>query len=178
MKRFVLVMLILSMLLTASPAFADDMGIQIIGGPEIETEAVNLDDFKLHDLIEIDGYGEVELVEVRWGRGRLVLFFDILNTQLVPHSFQEDFGNVVCTYDEVYQFGGWIKMGFVDGWGDREYHTDSRTAGDTGSMYRELVVVGVTLPEDVIKRVDERGKPLTLTFTMDNNEVTYIRRSN
>lgn len=46
MKKILSVLLVLSMLLAASAALAENMGVQVIGGPETETEPVSLDDFK------------------------------------------------------------------------------------------------------------------------------------
>ena len=56
MKKILSVLLVLSMLLSASAALAEGMGVQVIGGPEIETEPVALDDLKIGEEAEIEGY--------------------------------------------------------------------------------------------------------------------------
>lgn len=61
MKKILLILLVLSMLLPASAAFAEGMGVQVIGGPETETEPVSLDDLKLNVEAEIEGYGTITL---------------------------------------------------------------------------------------------------------------------
>lgn len=40
-------LLLLSVLLGCSAALAEGMGVQVIGGPAVETEPVSLDDLKL-----------------------------------------------------------------------------------------------------------------------------------
>ena len=45
MRKIVTLVLCLMMLLT-SAALAEGMGVQVIGGPAVETEPVSLDDFK------------------------------------------------------------------------------------------------------------------------------------
>ena len=58
MKKILSMLLVLMMLLSAAVALAEDgMGVQVIGGPETETEPVSLDDIKTDIEIEIDGYG-------------------------------------------------------------------------------------------------------------------------
>jgi len=59
MKKILSMLLVLSMLLTASAALAEGMGVQVIGGPETETEPVSLDDIKLNASAEIEGYATI-----------------------------------------------------------------------------------------------------------------------
>ena len=61
MKKILSMLLVLSMLLSASAALAEGMGVQVIGGPETETEPVSLDDLKLNAEAEIEGYAKVTL---------------------------------------------------------------------------------------------------------------------
>lgn len=56
MKKFVSILIVFSMLLGAFAALAE-MGVQVIGGPEAETEQVSLDDIKLNTEVEIEGWG-------------------------------------------------------------------------------------------------------------------------
>lgn len=60
MKKFFSMLIILSMLLSAAVALAEDgMGVQVIGGQNTETEPVSLDDIKLNAEIEIEGYATI-----------------------------------------------------------------------------------------------------------------------
>ena len=191
MKKIFSILLVLFMLLTASAALAEDIGIQIIGGPEAEQETVCLDDFKVGDTAVIDGYGEIGFVNARWtdfinGQGQnsynaqkgaiyLQLQFDILNTHRGQYNYYDDFSEIICTYDSDYQFGGWL----------REHVNNSEDVllwEEEGSpvdmMYRGKYSVVVTLPMDVYTRVTEEGKPLTVSFKLGENEFTYIWRKN
>ena len=56
MKKILSMLLVFLMLLSASAVLAEGMGVQVIGGPEAESEPVSLDDIKLNTDAEIDGY--------------------------------------------------------------------------------------------------------------------------
>lgn len=56
MKKLITLVAVLLVLLCASVALADDMGVQLIGGPGIETEPTSLDDVALDTEYTIDGY--------------------------------------------------------------------------------------------------------------------------
>lgn len=58
MKRIAALIIALMLVLVQFGAIAE-MGVQIIGGPETETEPVSLDDIKLDATVDIDGYGEI-----------------------------------------------------------------------------------------------------------------------
>ena len=66
MKKILSVLLVLSMLLSASAALAEGMGVQVIGGPEIETEPVALDDLKIGEEAEIEGYALFKPLRFAW----------------------------------------------------------------------------------------------------------------
>lgn len=63
MKKILSVLLVLSMLLFASAALAEDLGIQVIGGPDTESIPMSLDDMQLGQEYTIDGYAKIEPVE-------------------------------------------------------------------------------------------------------------------
>ena len=208
MKKIFSVLLVLSMLLIASVALAEDTGIQIIGGPEAEAEVVSLDDFKVGDIAEIAGYGEVTLNSAYWVSSLpkydsvtyysdwdgkwwesafyesgdeaiyLRLVFDILNTQKESYNFYDDFSEIICTYDDEYQFGGWVRQHIIIEDSGKQLHTLSASdvGWPIGMMYRGQYSVVVTLPLDVYTRVMEQDKPLTVSFKLGENEFTYIWR--
>ena len=133
MKKILSVLLVLSMLLAASAALAEGMGVQVIGGPETETEPVSLDDIKLNADIEIEGYGiicpttfwfgdvlghyKAGETSVGWDAdSRLyksgseaeyaVLRMDITNLSRTSVNFLANV-EVKVVFDEVYEYGGW-----------------------------------------------------------------------
>ncbi len=63
MKRILSVLLVLSMLLPASAALAEDLGVQVIGGKNGNTETSSIDDMKIGSAYTIDGYAKVLPVE-------------------------------------------------------------------------------------------------------------------
>lgn len=133
MRKILSMLLVLSMLLSASAALAEGMGVQVIGGPETETEPVSLDDLKLETEAEIDGWGILTLTsyEVQNGLGYYrsgrtdvydagddyywsgkeaeyaVLYADILNTQLKDKNYLEN-ATVKAIYDDTYEYAGWV----------------------------------------------------------------------
>lgn len=131
MKKLVTLVLCLMMLLT-SAAFAEGMGVQVIGGPATETEPVSLDDFKLNVEAEIEGYGLLYATDFafkdrlgyyRSGRSNVynsddfynsgneaeyaLLKIDITNTATKPHDFLTSC-EVKVVFDDVYEYGGWF----------------------------------------------------------------------
>ena len=131
MKKILSMLLVLSMLFGCSVAVAE-MGVQVIGGPETETEPVSLDDLKLNVDAEIENWGIITATayEVQDGLGYYlsgrsdihdaskdyywsgieadfaVLYVDILNTAVVDKDFMKDV-SVKAVYDDVYEYGGW-----------------------------------------------------------------------
>jgi len=59
MKRIVAILISLLLMFVSPVAFADEMGVQIIGGPEAESEPVSLDDLQLNGTIVVDNFGEI-----------------------------------------------------------------------------------------------------------------------
>lgn len=132
MKKILSLLLVLSMLLSASAALAEGMGVQVIGGPETETEPVSLDDLKLNAEAEIEGYAKVTLTSFEfvdmlgyYDAGEHDLFYDkenmyssgaeaefailkvdILNTAPTNKNFLNAC-EVKAVFDEVYEYGGW-----------------------------------------------------------------------
>lgn len=63
MKKFIAIFLMVLLVLTASAALAEDLGIQVIGGPNTESIPMSLDDMQLGQEYTIDGYAKIEPVE-------------------------------------------------------------------------------------------------------------------
>lgn len=129
MKKILSMLLVLSMLLSASAALAEGMGVQVIGGPEAETEPVSLDDIKLNTPFTIEGYGEFEFTSVAYvdylasyGEGRnsyidrvyssgkeaqyLLANFDILNNTTAAKDYLAQV-EVVVVFNDTYEYKGW-----------------------------------------------------------------------
>ena len=58
MKKILAMLLILSMLMGCSFAMAEDLGVQMIGGPGTQMETLSLDDIKLGSSYRIEGYAD------------------------------------------------------------------------------------------------------------------------
>lgn len=131
MKKILSLVLVLSMLLGCSVAMAE-MGVQVIGGPDTETEPVSLDDIKIGVEAEIDGYGIILANEFAYAdrlgyfeQGRTspkrydytyyqsgndaeyaILRMDITNTARENKDFLGDC-EVKVVFDDVYEYAGW-----------------------------------------------------------------------
>jgi len=133
MKKILSVLLVLLMLLSASAVLAEGMGVQVIGGPETETEPVSLDDLKLNLAVEIEGWGVLTLTDFYiqdklgyFNAGQksasmyttdqyyhsgneaeyIFLFADILNNTISSKDYLGSV-EVKVVYDDLYEFGGW-----------------------------------------------------------------------
>ncbi len=126
-------MLALLVVLTLVPftALAADMGVVFIGGPEMETEPVSLDDIQLNEEVDVPGYGVITVTSFTftdglgyYGQGYnyvgnteayywsgkeaefAVLYMDILNTATSGKDFLANC-EVKAVYDDIYEYGGW-----------------------------------------------------------------------
>ena len=186
MKKILSLVLVIVLLLGCSVTFAEggDMGVQPIGGPDTETEAVSLDDFKLNADVEIDGYGVLCGTEFNYidslnhhpswyntyysGKEAeyAMLRIDILNTTMKSKDYLSSY-TVKVVYDDVYEFGGWAYQ--------YDFDQSKSTVLDTNEqfpiepMYQGHYVFGCTLPNAVVNS----KKPLRMVITLDENEITY-----
>lgn len=62
MKKLVALFLMLALMLGMSAMAEDDLGVQVIGGPDVAAVADNLDDMKLESTYTIDGFARVKPV--------------------------------------------------------------------------------------------------------------------
>ena len=133
MKKQISMILALVMLLClSSVAFAADMGVQVIGGPDADNEPVSLDDIKLNVEATIDGYAiflptayttQDALGYYRQGQHRpydavkdwyrsgedaefVVLRVDMTNLATNDKKFLEN-AEVKVVFDEKYEYSGW-----------------------------------------------------------------------
>lgn len=130
MKKMLSLILVFSLLLGCSAAMAE-MGVQVIGGPDVKTEPVSLDDVKLNTTVTIDGYADVLFTEFSYKdilgfylQGRhdvqynnyqyqsgadadyAVLRVDLTNLATRDKQFLENC-EVEVVYDDVYEYAGW-----------------------------------------------------------------------
>ena len=130
MKKILSMLLVLSMLLGCSVAMA--MEVQVIGGPDTETEPVSLDDIQLNAEADIEGYGtlfptefafadwlgyykagktEVDWYNFQYQSGQdaeyAILRMDITNTSTKPRDFLTNC-EVKMVYDDLYEYAGWF----------------------------------------------------------------------
>lgn len=164
MKKILSVLLVLSMLLSASATMAEGMGVQIIGGPATETEPVSLDDLKLNVDVEIPGFGIITATEYKcqdffgvYNQGRnytgnylpsgshyeyssseaefVLLAMDILNVTMNSKDFLSNC-SVKAIFDDVYEYGGWYFQSNYDN------KSDSIT-GEGNDVGRQNVNFGI-----------------------------------
>lgn len=185
MKKIFSMILVLMMLLNASAALAEGMGVQIIGGPEAETEPVSLDDFKLNIEASIEGYGILTGTSFEYinnlkylkGGGTstyssgeeadyAILKMDILNDTTAARNYLSSC-EVKVIYDDVFEFGGWCYQYDWDHY--KEYARMGEDQFPINPMYAGHYCFGCTLPNAVVNS----EKPLQMIITIDGNEITY-----
>lgn len=189
MKKTVALLVALVLMLAQFGAFAE-MGVQLISGPEEETEPVSLDDFKLNTSTKIDAYGTLtgtsfEYIDsiYQMGKGRTdsnwgdnfksgteadyaLLRIDILNDTTSSRNYLSSC-TVTAIFDDVYEYGGWCFQYNFD-------VSDVRVVNDADQysinpMYTGHYCFGCTLPNAVV----ESKAPLKMIITLDGNEITY-----
>lgn len=178
------------MLLSLSAlAFADEFGVQIISRPEEETaETSSLDDMKIEEEVEIDGYGIVtvksfDIVDdfYRWNKNQTshrmiesgddadfaLMYLSIINTATTARSFAREC-EVKLVFDEIYEYGGWIiqAKSYSDaawrGLNEADYYAIE-------PLYEGCYMIGGAIPNYVVNN----KKPLAMIITIDGNEMTY-----
>ena len=192
MKKLLSFTLACLMILSLSvTAFATDLGVQIIGGPQMETEAVNLDDLKMNVEAEIDGWGTIQLTSFdfydelgyhawypssggQWitsGKEAdfAILRMDITNTTLKAKDFLSDV-SVKVVFDDTYEYAGWCYQSDYD-W-DKDYAINPQGQFVIEPMYQGHYMFGCTLPNAVVNS----KKPLRLEIQMDDLEMVYFIR--
>ena len=201
MKKILSMFLVLSMLLGCSVGLAE-MGVQVIGGPEIEAESVSLDDFKLNSEVTIEGYGKLtgtyfgfidKLGYYQQGRNACyymngnqayesgadaeyaILKVDIVNIATRSKNFLEQC-EVKAVYDEVYEYAGWCY----------QFNYNNKPSGSKRTENMDDVIDN----SDVFaidpmyaghycfgctlpNAVVEDKASLKLVITIDDNEITY-----
>lgn len=190
MKKILSILLILSMLLAAAAAFAEDTGIQVIGGPSAESAPVSLDDMKIGKTAKIDGFGDVTILSAEWRdeiayraygyydswhsgdeAEYLYLKLRILNTQKSARDYAQEIHDIVCDFGDGYQFGGWFRQR-EDDTDDGYLYKNEKDSYEIAPLYAGQYGVIVTLPNLVV----DSKEPLSVTFKIGDNEFTYHHR--
>lgn len=138
MKRVLVPVLFLMILLFSGAAFASELGVQLIASPEIVTDPVTMDDFRLNADLTVDGYATLKgtsfaFVDAfgfyRQGNNSpfwlnnyaydynqsgveadyAILKMDILNLATSSVDFLAD-ASVTAHYGDGYEFAGWCKQ--------------------------------------------------------------------
>ena len=202
MKKVLSILLIVSLLLGCTSAFSEGMGVKVIGGPDVETEPVSLDDFKLDNPVTIDGFGIFtgtyfgfidSLGYYRQGANGCTYYYnndayvsgadaeyamlkmDITNLATKTKNFLDQC-EVKAIYDDLYEYGGWCY----------QFNHNNKNADGGGTQSTD----------DVIDKADQFSidpmyaghycfgctlpnavvsgkKSLKLVITIDGNEITY-----
>lgn len=195
MKKMLSMMLALLMMLSASAALANNMSVQIIGGPEMEAQSVSLDDVKIGSMVEIENYAQItpthfsfaDILYVYEEGSRMyvetyqsgaeaqyaLLRMDCLNCTITSRDYLASC-EVKAVYDDVFEYKGWV---YQHNW---DYKAGNLTTPEEAPvnpadvfaiepMYNGHYTFGCTLPNAVV----EGKAPLKLIITMDGNEITY-----
>lgn len=186
---------ILLFVICLSVAYADDTGIQIIGAPEETAETINMDDMKAGDTASIAGFADITLLSAEFvdfiptdafsdgfynnGRGAdnidsgskadfLRIRLNILNTQKKPFDFLEVFGDVLCVFNDEYEFGGWSRQENKEHDQYWVMYPKSDQSYPIDTLYEGRFDVVVTLPNYVV----ESKQALSVSFSIGENEFT------
>lgn len=190
MKRLLSLILALVMVLSLPGlAFAADVGVQQIGGgEEEETEPVSLDDLKINQEVEIEGWGILTLTSFEFANR-----FDYFDKEFRTYACEYDSGNeadyallrmditnttkkdkdylteveVKVIYDDDYEFKGWCYQYDFDRSVNRVLHKDNQFVIEP--LYQGHYLFGCTLPNAVVNG----KKPLQMIITIDGNELIY-----
>lgn len=177
------------------PTFADNTSVRLIDESE-ETSEVSMNNMNVGDTIAIEGYGNLTITSVgfidsiptdidpgslsTWrGDARseirsgpqsdfLRIRIHILNTQHHSVDFLDSFGEVVCCFDNDYQFGGWFRQERFQWEEFWTMYEDIESSYAIDPLYEGYYDVVVTLPNYVV----ESKAPLMVTFSIANNELT------
>lgn len=169
---------------------AEDMEVQIITSPdEGESSSVDLEDFKLGETAEIEGFGDVtiskadildeivflhiDITKSGLDAEYLCLQVDILNEQKKPADFYKMIGNITANFGDGYQFSGW-KRQYAEPQldGDLYCYKDPEESYEIDPLYKGRYLIAVTLPNYVI----ESEEPLSVSFSIGDNNFTYYHR--
>ncbi len=190
MKKWISMLLVLSVALGCAYAAAEGMDVNLVSAPpaEEESEPVSLDDFKINAPYTIENYGELTATSFTW-QDKLsyattnyaayyssgveaeyaILRFDILNLTQQSTNYLANV-TVKAVYDDVYEYGGWYYQFNFDDDRDKAYMPEKYFNIDP--MYVGHYCFGCTLPNAVV----DSKKPLKLVITIDDNEITYYVR--
>ena len=186
MKKIVLLVVVAALLIVAS-VFAQDMGVQVIGGPDITAQSVSLDDLKVGSVAEVDGWGIIKVTSFNfvdtinkydsawWSDGTYnsgneadyaLLRLDITNTNLTSKNYL-DAVTVKAVYDDVFEYAGWYHQYDFDR--NPDWVASTKNWFSIDPMYQGHYAFGCTLPNAVVTS----SKPLRLEIKIDGNELTY-----
>lgn len=202
MKKSLSMLLALLLLFVSANVVAEDTGIQVIGAPAVESEPVNLADWKEGETAKIPDFGDITLVSCEFvdtipykvylgsfygsdGEAKesfesgsmadyLRIRIKILNTQKKAFDYCKVLGDdIACTFGDGYQFGGWARQERKED--DRFWtmYQNKDSSYEIGSLYYGYFDVVVTLPNYVVNSKE----PLSVTFSIGDNEFTiHVRK--
>lgn len=202
MKRVVLV--VLGLLFVSMFCFADNVGVQMIGGPGIDSTVASVDNMKLNQEITIDGYATIkfttaeEVDRINWyqkgytdifqnnwrdgwdNSGQDAQYYtikaDIINLAFAEKDFLKNC-TVKIIYDDQYIFRGWCHQ---YNWNNGSHNgQQNKTAYiNDGDRYP----IGMMYTGHYVfgctlpNPVMISNKSLKMIITIDGNELTYIIR--
>ena len=176
-KKLCSIMIVLAIIVSSS-AYAE-MEVQLIGGPENNTETgpVSLDDVKLGTELVIEGYGKLTPInftytdwfpyeEKDYDSKYAQLTIDILNTTTGGKNYISTCG-VKMIFDDKYEYAGWACQY------DYDSSTDTPVASEAIFVINPLYIGHYAFVCKIPKAVAERKAPLKMIINLDDNEITY-----
>lgn len=119
MKKILSMLLVLSMLLGCSAAMAEDLGVQVIGGPDSDTTPMSLDDIQLGKTYTVDGYAKFAPVEALF-----VDYFAQFNKDADYYAVRNSYNQDNVYYQEDILKGDWAYYYTQAGWMDSGLNAD------------------------------------------------------
>ncbi|RKJ51755.1 hypothetical protein D7Y05_01440 [bacterium 1XD42-54] len=187
MKKKIFAGILVASMMLGGTAYAAEQDLGVVAltpvGEEDAAESVTLEDLKVGDFVEIEGFGDLTalLFEFKdefymksdgWKRTGdqadfAILKIKMLNTNTSAKRYLNDF-EVKMIYDDKYEYQGWA----LQCEGDDEDYYAMRVSEDTGTidpLYVGYYMFGCTVPNAVV----EGKAPLRMEINFDGNEITY-----
>ena len=202
MKKVYVVLSLVLVLCLCNSAFAEGMGVQVIGGPDTETEPVSLDDVKLNTPAQAEGqftfkatsfeYVDYLLYykegahntdyhydgEAQYTSGAdaeyAILRADVMNEKFSDIDFIKDC-TVVVYFDDTYQYAGWVyQYNYNNGDGNNRGGGNVRVVNPKDNFAIGPMYEGhYAFGCTLPNAVVSSKKPLRMVITIDGNEITY-----
>lgn len=179
----------------------NNMGIQMIGGPGVDTTPVSLDNMKVGESVTIDGYGKITITEASvidklYGYKKdqfyaaditrdvvsssgneaeyYIIKMDIINLAFSSVNFLKDC-SVIATYNDLYKFQGWAHQ---FNWNNtfssgRDINKNAYIHESNEFAIGPMYAGHYVFGVTLPNAVIEGKEPLSIVINIGGNELTY-----